>query len=309
MALNYKNPAIICNPNAMGGKVKLLFDNYYYKLKESNLFNDIAVFVSESKEGAIKAVDTICASKERDLIITVGGDGTISTVVNALMKLDKSKRLPIFPLPSGSGNSLLRDFNVLTLEDAINNYKKAEAPEKFELLFVEEIEGNFKYYCINVLGMGFISDVVVTVLKFNKRFGALSYFIGIFSSLGKFKPYDTKIVYDGGTNEYKSSKVFFLTVSNTKRSGGKILVAPEAHHNDGFMDVVALHDIGRFRFLKGFLKAFRGKRIKDKGRKYIRTDSLEIYASPKFYLMPDGELEGTSPVRVSVIRNEVELIV
>lgn len=309
MALNYKNPAIIYNPNAAGGKARTMFNDYYEKLKESGLFKDIAVFASETKEDSIKAVDTICASKERDLIITVGGDGTISTVVNALMKLDKSKRLPIFPIPSGSGNSLLRDFNALTFDDAINNYKKAENTEKFDLLFVEEIEGNFKYYCINVLGMGFVSDIVVSVLKFNKKFGALSYFIGVFSSLGKFKPYDTKIVYDGGTKEYKSKKVFFLTVSNTKRSGGGVIIAPEAHHNDGLMDVIVLHDISRFKFLKGFLKAFKGKHTKDKGCEYIKTNSLEIHASPKFYLMPDGELEGSSPVRVSIKRNEVELIV
>ncbi|OHD14913.1 MAG: hypothetical protein A2086_02405 [Spirochaetes bacterium GWD1_27_9] len=310
MLLKYNKPIIMYNPKAGGGKAREKFEIYYKKLKESNIFTENIDFCeTESRDDAISKAINISEQNNNDVIITIGGDGTISTIVNALMTLPKEKRLPLLPLPSGTGDSLLRDFNVTDIDLAIANLKKIDSPKFFDLLFLEELEGNYKYYCINVLGMGFISDAANYAVKGMKKFGAMGYVYAIFAALGNFKPYKTTIKYNDGKNTYQSDKVFFLTISNTKYSGGAVKIAPDAIYNDNLMDIVILHDINRFQFLNGFRKAFKGKHLGKKGCTHFQTNSIEIHSEPKFQLMPDGELEGTSPLRVSILPKEIALVV
>lgn len=309
MRNNFKRPIIIYNPAAGGGKVQKQFTKYYKLLLEEKLFPKMDVYETKAPRDAITKIESLYKEKaSNDLIISIGGDGTISEVTNGLMKIPQANRFPLLPLPLGSGNSLLRDFNVTEIKDSIAHYKN-DSQTKVDVLKVEEIEGTFKWYCLNVLGMGFIREIADYVVEHGKKLGPLSYVFGTVLALKRFKPYKTTIKYDNGTKEFKSDRVFFLTVSNSKYTGGKIMIAPNAKYNDGLMDVVVLHDINRFQFLNGFRKTGSGKHIDDKGCLYFTTDSLEIYSEPAFDLMPDGDLEGKSPIKVKLLKEQITLIV
>lgn len=303
----FKYPIIIYNPKSGGGKSKEKFDKYYKLLKKQNFFNRIDIFESNSKQETINKIIKI-HNDNYDLIISIGGDGSISTICNGLMKIDIAKRLPLFPIPSGSGNSLLLDFNIHSINDSINNFKKNNT--KFiDVLLLEEINGNFKWYCINVIGLGFVSNIAkYGSEKFNK-FGTLKYLLGTFLALKEFKPYSTKIIYNNSKKEFKSDNVYFITLSNTKYTGGKVMIAPKAKNNDGLMDVVILHDINRFDFLNGYKNSLKGKHINNKGCFYFKTSNIEIYSNPNFFIMPDGELEGVSPIKVKVIPKQIKLVI
>jgi diacylglycerol kinase (ATP) len=310
MSLNFNNPVIIYNPKSGGGRGQKNIKMNYQKLID-NLFNNVDVYEIKSRDILTNDIIKFHKEKKYDLIISIGGDGTISSIVNAIMNIPKADRIPIFPLPSGSGDSLLRDFNIRTVDQAIENYKKLENTKQFDLLFLEELNTNFKCYCINVIGFGFVSDIAkYTIANMKKIGGTLSYILGMFSGLSKFKPYKTTLKYNKGKDVYEADKVYFMTVSNTKYTGGAVMIAPEAKYNDSLLDILILHDISRLKFLGGYNKAFKGEHIFiKKGVKYFKTTDVEIYAEPQFYVMPDGELEGNSPVKISVVSKEIELVV
>jgi len=308
MVNDYKKPILIYNPKAANGKGEKIYNNYYKILMDYKLFEKIDVYKTSSKDDTINEIVKIHSRKKHDLLISIGGDGSISTICNGLMKIPKNKRLPLLPLPSGTGNSLLRDFNILNIHDSVKNYKN-EKPKMFDLIYMEEIDGNFKWYCINVLGMGFVSDIADYVVRKGKIFGALSYIFAIVLAIGRFKPYKTTIKYNNGKHEFKSDRAFFITFSNTKYMGGNVRAAPEAQYDDGLMDVMILYDINRFQLLNGFRKTFSGKHIYEEKCLYFQTSDLEVYADPKFIIMPDGELEGNSPIRARVISKQVKLVV
>jgi len=304
---SFKFPLIIFNPKSGGGNSKKLFNKYYSFLKENYVYNKIEVFESHSKQ---ETIDKVIEAHNNifDLIISIGGDGSISTICNGLMKINIDKRLPILPLPCGSGNSFLKDFNIHSIKDSIKKFKKNNQT-MVDVFLVEEINGNFKWYCINVIGLGFISNIAkYGEEKFNKL-GALKYIFSTLFTLKEFKPYDTKIKYNNYIKKFNSKKVFFISISNSKFTGGKIMIAPYAKFNDGLMDVVILHDISRLRFLNGFRKVFKGKHINDKGCFYFKTKDIEIHANPEYLIMPDGELEGKSPIKVKVIPKQIRFVI
>ena len=87
------------------------------------------------------------------------------------------------------------------------------------------------------------------------------------------------------------------------------MIAPEAKYDDGLIDVIILSDINRLRFLNGFRKVFKGKHTNDKGCYYFKTKNIEIHSTPDYHLMPDGDLEGNSPIKVKVIQKQIKLVI
>ena len=193
------------------------------------------------------------------------------------MKIDFDKRLPILPVPSGSGNSLLLDFNIRNIHQALNNFKKNQF-KYADIIYVESINEGFKWYCINILGLGFISNIAkYGTEKFNKC-GSFKYILSTFFVLKEFKKYDVKIAFNKN-KEFLSNSVYFISLSNSKYTGGRIMIAPEAKFDDGLIDVVILYNINRFQYLVGFLKTFSGKHINEKGCMYFKAKEIEIRSS------------------------------
>jgi len=158
--------------------------------------------------------------------------------------------------------------------------------------------------------MGFISDIADYAVKNGKKLGALTYVVSLFAVLGRFRPYKISIKYGDDKTELKNDKTYFLTISNTKYTGGAIKVAPDAKFDDGLMDVVYLHDLNRLQFLNGFMKTFKGTHVKQKKLcGTLKTNYLEIEADPQFLVLPDGDLIGKTPLRITVKHKEVETVV
>ncbi len=308
--LNYKNPIVFFNPKSAGGKTRRRFDEVKKALSNSrfNFENITFVETKKNRDDNNRSIKEQLEKKIFDLIITIGGDGTISSIVNGMFILDAQYHLPIMPIPFGSGNSVLREFGILTMKQVLDNYLKLDKPKDFDLLYVQNRQSGYKYYCINIIGMGFITDVALEVLKFNKKFGAFSYVIGVITALHRFVKYDTTVTLGDG-RMLRFEKAQFLSVSNTQLSGGAIKIAPKAHYNDGLMDVCVLHDLSKFAFLRGFAKTFKGRHIFQKGCEYYQTNKISIQSQPQFKLMPDGEIEETGPIDIEVIKSAIKVVI
>ncbi|MBN2547186.1 MAG: YegS/Rv2252/BmrU family lipid kinase [Spirochaetes bacterium] len=308
MINNYKFPIIIYNPHAASGIApkKKTIERYIEILKKENLFKKIDTYPSKSKGDTINKIAEIHKDKKNDLIISIGGDGSLSTICNGLMKIPIEKRLPIFPLPTGTGNSLVRDFKIFSINDSIKHYK-TEEPKMFDIIHVKGLEEKLDWYCINVLGMGFISDIANYVETHGKTLGHFSYMLGTILALGNYKPYNIEISYENN-KKFESKAAYLLTFSNTKFTGGHIKIAPFAEYNDNLIDVVVLYELNRLRFLKGFAKLFVSKHIYEKGCAYFKANSLIVKSEPKMKLMLDGDLFGSTPVKLTILPKQLKLV-
>ncbi len=305
----FNKPLLVYNPNAGGGRGRSRAVIIKEKLINEAGLSNLTVYETKSVRDAYNSVDKLVIDGNHDLVISIGGDGTISEILNGLMRIDKDKRPYFFPIPGGSGNSLLRDFNILDPDEAIKRFKQG-CTRSLDSLFVEAGKNNeFKWHCFNLVGMGFISNIARFVVDNVKKIGGMSYMLGTFLAIGNFRAYKVKLKDKEGSVLFQSDRCFFLTASNSKYTGGAIMIAPDADTGDGLMDICVLHDIGRLYFLRGFIKALKGKHTTMKGCKMLRASYIEIEADPKFLLMPDGELEGESPLRITVIPAQIKAIV
>ncbi len=238
-----------------------------------------------------------------DGIIAAGGDGTLFEIINGYFQNTSPRRPPIGIIPVGTGNAFARDIG-FTKPDL----KKAVAiiqNQKIRKIDVGQFttKGKTCYY-LNILGMGFVTDVTETALHF-KIFGNFAYTIGVFHRLLSLKSDKLYIEIDGENYEYDQHMV---EVSNSRYTAN-YLMAPNASLDDGLLDLTIAKKMSRLRLLKLFSLIFKGEHIFADEVETFQAKNIKIRYDSIRKTSPDGELEGETPIEITCLPQAVEMFI
>lgn len=229
-----------------------------------------------------------------DALVPVGGDGTNFHLINGLLSAHPSGDLPpLAILPAGSGNSFARDLGIANMADGIDAIVR-NRPRPVDVL--EFISDSCRFHFINLTGLGFVTDVARTAARL-KRWGDLSYLMGVFSRLRTLSHRDMRLILDG--RRY-AGPFCFVEFCNSRFTGGAMCMAPRARIDDGLMDVVMAGPLSRSRLLTALPKIFNGTHIHLNEVTVIRAREAIIETCRPCRLLPDGELLGNAPGRIRV---------
>jgi len=241
-----------------------------------------------------------CNVNEWDAMIAIGGDGTLFEIINGLLKRDHKIPIPLGQIPTGTGNSFIKDLDVHSPESA---YEKILGGKTKKVDIGRCKYADQQFYFINILGLGFVSDVAFKARKY-KRFGDLSYIFGVFEELIQLKTHALELTIDGQTMHRKN---VFVEISNSTRTGGDMIMAPAAKIDDGYLDIILLNDLSRIKLLKAFPKIFKGTHIELPEVETFQGKHIKITTDLPKRLTPDGEILGTTPIEVEVMPHKVEM--
>jgi diacylglycerol kinase family enzyme len=101
---------------------------------------------------------------------------------------------------------------------------------------------------------------------------------------------------------------YTVAVANSRAYGGGMYAAPEAMLDDGLLDVVAIEDVSRWRFLKGLPRVFKGTHVEMPTVRAFRTSHVTVSADRPFVMYADGDPVGSLPVRVSALKGAVTVV-
>ncbi|MCR5513147.1 MAG: diacylglycerol kinase family lipid kinase [Prevotella sp.] len=201
------------------------------------------------------------AAEGIDIVVAVGGDGTINEVARSLVHTQTALGI----IPCGSGNGLARHLCI-----------PIDAVKAIELINQCQIEA-FDYGVINGLpffctcGMGFDAFISLKFAEAGKR-GPITYVENVLKEGLKYQPETYEIVDDNGTVYHKA---FLIACANASQYGNNAYIAPGATMRDGMMDVIIMEpftaldapQIAADLFMKTLqnnskIKTFRAKNIK-----------------------------------------------
>ncbi len=167
-----------------------------------------------------------CVAQGYDIVVAVGGDGTVNEVARSLTH--SATALGI--VPTGSGNGLARHLCL-----------PMDARKAIDIINADNVE-EFDYGVINSLpffctcGMGFDAFISLKFAEAGKR-GPITYVENVLKEGLKYKPETYEIVDDNGTAQYKA---FLIACANASQYGNNAYIAPGATMKDGQMDVIIM---------------------------------------------------------------------
>jgi len=279
-----QNYLAIVNPAAGGGRSRRLLGPALDRLRAGGLELEVAETHAPGK--ATQIARQAYGRGVRNFI-AVGGDGTSYEVVNGLYPQASSGDRPTLAfLPLGTGNSFLRDFTNRGVEHAIESLL-AKRSRTCDVLRLRHREGTIHY--INLLSMGFSADVATLRARRFSTWGELGYIASIFLTLARFnrRPFRVRVE---GQSEFDSRRCLFLTFSNSKFTGGTMMIAPKAEINDGLVEYVRWGPIGRLGLIRNLPGLYDGTHIHHPLAERKAVRHVEFNLDGPIDVMVDGEV-------------------
>lgn len=192
--------------------------------------------------------------------IAVGGDGTGFEIVNGLFPEALTEgRASLGFLPLGTGNSFLRDFvqNGTDLAEFSAKAILEHHSRPCDVIRLDHPGGSV--YFINTLNMGFAADVATLTNRRLKFLGEPGYLVGVLACLARLRRRPFPLSVDGVRDD---RRCLFVAFSNSKYTGGKMMIAPHAAIDSGTIEYVHWGPIGRLGLLRNLPKLFTGTHIR-----------------------------------------------
>jgi diacylglycerol kinase (ATP) len=250
--------------------------------------------------GDATALATAAAHEGYDVVIAVGGDGTVNETINGLMCAQNppASRPRLGVLPLGSANDFARGLHLLgDLPVAFSRILSDQATA-VDLGFIVQPTGQIRYFGFST-GLGFVG--MVAAKRFHTRYlrGAPLYFWAALQTIREYG--DSPCLYVQFDEDPPILEAFlFLSVNNTATVGGFPLT-PHAHMDDGFLDVVCLSAVDKIRTLRLLFKAKMGAHLQEPEFRVVRTRHLSINSPTSLPLHIDGEVnQGTATHRLEI---------
>jgi diacylglycerol kinase (ATP) len=237
-----------------------------------------------------------------DLILAVGGDGTVNEVMNGMV----FSNVPLGILPAGTANVLAVELGMGTRMMRIARDLPSYVPERIAVgeLRMGSQEGS--RYFLSMAGIGLDADIVYKLNPAIKNsFGKLAYWMAGFSQLGRRIPEFTVEV---NGNTFRAS---FALASRVRNYGGDLEIAPSVSLLDDHLELVLFSGESSFAYLKYMLGVVLGRLQGLRGVTILRTTSICCSApeDPRIYIQMDGEHVGRVPFEMKLVPRALTLLV
>ena len=285
----------IVNPAAGGGRCGKAFPAALERLTEAGVEVDVE---TTSAAGQATELARTAYAQGRRRFIAVGGDGTSYEVVNGLFPAAaEAGEVPQLGfLPMGTGNSFLRDF---TDEGAEHSIKALIEQRKRPCDVVRlEHRGGVLHY-INILSIGFVADVNGLRARRFSAWGEVGYIFAVVTTVAGLHSRAFPMKADGA--EFDRDPMVFASFNNSRFTGGKMMMAPDADTADGLIDLIRVGPLGRFNLLLTFPKIFKGTHVQNRAVTTSKVKTIEFEVEDEIDIMIDGEADRVIPTRLEVL--------
>ncbi len=238
----------------------------------------------------------IDAARRGRRIAVVGGDGTISTAVDALVTAGRAADATIGVLPAGSGCDLIRTFGIpQSLEEAARHLA---TPSTYRI-DVGRLEGEWGIrHFVNVANTGLAAAVVQAAERLPRRLGSSRYGVAVALAAPGFDACEVELRTEQRTHRQRA---LLFIAANGQFFGGGWNVAPKALLVDGELDT-QLIDVPKLAIPRLLPRLVKGLHLSHPG---VRRRSMATFGFTPELRWPvevDGDPIGHGPFEAGVLR-------
>ena len=257
------------------------------------------------------------SADDADVILILGGDGTIHRHLSQLVALGR----PVLVVPSGSGNDFARSLGLRTVHDSLAAWREFVAvrsnARNVDLGVITALENPdspaTRFFCC-VAGIGLDAEAARRANAMPRWLrGHGGYALALAPAVFQFAPVQTRIQTfnsAGHTWNTRSHQPALLAAfANTPFYGGGMKIAPRAQMNDGLLDGCVITSINLFKLLCLFPTVYFGQHLDIREVDYFRAVAVRLQPETPLDVYADGEFVCRTPVEIAIERAALPVIV
>ncbi len=279
----------------MPGKIKLILNptaNHGRSLQEAAdlrplMANRLADWGGTEYPGHATVLARQAGEQGYDLVVAVGGDGTVHEIINGLMQVPEGTRPALGIVPLGSGNDFAHILGIpADPGEALLSSVNGQA-HSLDVGSVRDESGRLEYFN-NTMGMGFDSLVNMHTRKITAIHGFMMYFVALMRTIFRnFDPIDLHVETDQETWDLCT---LMLAVGNGPREGGGFIITPGAKLDDGILNYVTIKNISRLMMLRLVPEVMKGTHGRFKQVRMGTCRRMTVTSKQPLYVHCDGEI-------------------
>jgi diacylglycerol kinase (ATP) len=299
--------AFLVNPASDNGRTGKLWPQIARQAAEAGVIGES--FISE-RPGQLADLAIHATASGAELLVAVGGDGTVNEVVNGLMTLRESEgpSPELAVIPRGTGRDFVRTFKIpKRLEDALAIVRDG-ATREIDTGSVEYRAWDGSTACryfANVAGAGMSGAVAKRANSSSKALGGKVSFLA--ATLAVFARWNASEMSVEVDETSRSGFVYEVVIANCEYLAGGMRMTPGARPDDGLFDVLLIGDITRRDLALNLPKVYRGTHLPHPKLELLQGRAVSVDAAAPLPVQLDGEQPGTTPVRFEVVPRALRL--
>jgi diacylglycerol kinase (ATP) len=304
MTSPYGRLVVICNGKAGKGGVKRHLPEVKTLLEQREL--DYVVRETEGPGHATEIAREALDSGDQ-LIVAMGGDGTINEVVNGMIRNDEAihEDATLGVVSAGTGCDFIKTFGIPNV--ASHAVAHLDGNERFKIdigkITFHAHGSEVVRYFANVAEAGIGAATVARAQRLPRWLGPTVYFFAFWLSVRKHKAAD--VVVDLVDRKYEG-KMNNLVVANGQFFGGGMKIAPKAAPTDGILDIQIEHANKR-EAIAIMPKVYKGEHVPHPDIFEAKRVRVSITSDPPFLIEADGEVLGHTPASFDLLKDALYL--
>ena len=306
-AENYHTKLIV-NPESANRSTGKLWEQLERVIKK-NLGDLDNVFTTSSNHATELTRQALHDGYE--MIVAVGGDGTVNEVVNGFFESGSSINPDaVFGVISrGTGSDFIKTLKIpKEIEHASRvlcgrNVRKCDVGH----FTSKSLKGDqIERYFINIADFGIGGEAIVRVNNTTKAFGGfVSFFYGTIKTLLTYKGKMVKVKID---DHYEIEKpINNIVVANGQYFGGGMWIAPRAQVDDGLFDILIMDDRSVMESLLNIGKLYKGTHVDHPKVEYLQGKTVVAESPDTVLIDVEGEHGGILPAKFQMLPGAINV--
>jgi YegS/Rv2252/BmrU family lipid kinase len=284
----------LVNPASANGSTGKRWPELHRRAKELGL--DAEPLLSERPGHLIELAREAAAAHE--LLVVVGGDGTLNEVVNGVAGLDAELAV----LPAGTGQDFGKTHGIPTgFDDAVRVALEGTARpvDLGRATYRDDAGAEAVRFFANVGSAGMSGAVARRANSMTKRLGGrTTFFYALVREFVAWKNTEVTVTVDEGE---RRGAMHDVILANGRWHGGGMKLAPDAKPDDGLFDVVLIGDVNKLDFLTTAPKLYSGKHVAHPKVEVLQSATVTVDAAEPIPIELEGETVGTTPARFEIV--------
>lgn len=293
---------VIINPQSGHGKGIRVWQQIQPQLDNQHL-SFVFRFTTQPLDASEIAIALI-EQQAIDLLIVIGGDGTLHEVADGLWRcVQRGRRCELGFIPAGTGNDFAKAHSIPL--DPLAAMEICLNPNRQMVSDIIVDQGSRAFVALNSIGVGFDGLVAKRMGETKSKrvlnrlgLGRLSYFMTMFVAFWTYRPTTVWITIDG--SEQELADTWFVVTTNIAYFGGGMQICPPARADDGWLDVVVVQSKTRLRLLPIMIAVYSGKHVGHPAVNLYRGLQVSVRAHEPLHAQADGEAALGTPRAVMV---------